>query len=350
MAFTAQELNNMANAALDYFLKGPAMAQTLEDRPTLKAMRDAQKTFPGGKGSIRGNVKGEYSTTMSGYSGDDTVTYTNPANMKQFDYAWKELHGGISITNSELKVDGISVVDNNGADTVTHTEAEMTRISSLFDDKLDDLAEGSMRSFNGILWRDGTQDSKAFGGIQSIILPTATVATGTTGGIDRSVNTWWRNRALTGVSKITSSTSLQTLTKTLRSEARQLTRYGGKPSLLPAGSEFINRLEAEVHEKGTYTQEGFTNSGKTDIGMAKISMRGIGSFYYEPELDNLGLQYFGYFIDPRRLYLDAMENEDMKPHTPNSPADQYVIYRSVTWTGGLVANQLNCHGVYEVAA
>lgn len=350
MAFTALELNNMATAALDHFLKGDALSQTLEDRPTLKAMRDAQKTFPGGKGSIKGNVKGDYSTTMTGYSGDDTVTFTNPANMKQWDYAWRELFGGISITNTELKVDGISVVDNNGAETVTHSEADMTRISSLFADKLEDLAEGSMRSFNAILWRDGTQDSKAFAGIQSIILPTATVATGTTGGIDRATNSWWRNRALTGASKITSSTSLQTLTKTLRAEVRQLKRFGGRPSLLPAGSEFINRLEAEVHEKGVYTQEGFINKGKTDIAMADISMRGVGSFYYEPELDNLGLQYYAYFLDQRRLFLDVMENEDMKPHTPNSPADQFVVYRGVTWTGGLIANQLNAHGVYEVAA
>ena len=350
MAFTAQELNNMANAALDFYMKGPAMSQVLEDRPTLKAMRAAQKSFPGGKGNITGNVKGEYSTTMSGYSGDDTVGYVNPANLKQFNFPWKELHGGISLTHTELKKDGISVVDTNGAETSTHSQAEMTRIESLFADKLDDMSEGTMRSMNEILWRDGTQDSKAFPGIQSIILPTATVATGTTGGLDRAANSWWRNRSLTGASKITASASLQTLTKTLRSEVRQLKRYGGKPSLLPAGSEFLNRLELEVHEKGIYTQEGFANNGKTDIGMADISMRGVGSFYYEPELDNLGLQYYAYFIDPRRLFLDVMEDEVMRQHNPNSPADKYVMYRSVTWTGGLVANQLNCHGVYEVAA
>jgi hypothetical protein len=350
MPFTAQEINNIANASLDFFMKGPAMAQTLEQRPTLKAMRAAQKTFPGGKEAIVGNVKGEYTTTMTGYSGDDTVTYGNPANLKQWNYPWRELHGGIAVTATELKKDGITIVDTNGAETVTHSGADLTRITSLFADKLDDMAEGSARGMNEILWRDGSQDAKAFPGIQSIILPTATAATGVTGGIDRAANWWWRNRALTGASKITASAANQTLTRTLRDEARQLIRYGGKPSLLPAGSAFLSRLEMEVQEKGIYTQQGFANNGKTDIGMADISMRGVGTFYYEPELDNLGLQYFAYFLDPRRLFLDVMEDEDMKQHNPNSPAEKYVIYRSVTWTGGLVAQQLNCHGVYEVAA
>ena len=30
MAFTAQELANIANAALDYYIKGPALSQTIQ--------------------------------------------------------------------------------------------------------------------------------------------------------------------------------------------------------------------------------------------------------------------------------------------------------------------------------
>ena len=44
-----------------------------------------------------------------------------------------------------------------------------------------------------------------------------------------------------------------------------------------------------------------------------------------------------------------MDGEDMKTHSPRRPADKYVMYRGLTWTGGMVADQLNCHGVYEVA-
>ena len=180
---------------------------------------------------------------------------------------------------------------------------------------------------------------------------------GFTGGIDRAGNTWWRNRARVGSLSstantgpaIVSSPANQTLTKTLRAEVRQLRRYGGKPSLLLAGSGFIEKLEAEIHEKGTYTMEGFANTGKTDIGMAQISMRGVGAFTYDPTLDDLGFTNYCYFLDPAHIYLDAMDGEDWKQHAPARPPEKYVLYRGLTWTGGLVADQLNCHGVYQAS-
>lgn len=348
MPFTAQELSNIANAALDFYIKGPAMSQSIQEKPTLAAFKAKQKTFPGGKSDIRKNVKGVYSSSFTGYSHDDTVGYVNPANIKQVNYPWKEIHSGISITHTELKADGISVVDSTTGETTSqHSGREMTAITNLLDDKLEDLSEGSARSFNEMLWRDGSQDSKVFPGILSIITPTPTV--GVKGGIDSATNTWWRNRARAGGSKITASAANQTLTKTLRSEARQLRRYGGRPSLLPAGSGFIDALELEVHEKGVYTQEGFIKAGATEIGMADIRMRGVGQFYYDPTLDDLGLSKVCLFIDPSKIYLEVMEGEDMKTHAPARPADKYVLYRGITWTGGLVADMLNCHGYYEVA-
>ncbi|API60537.1 hypothetical protein BSL82_15640 [Tardibacter chloracetimidivorans] len=356
MPFTAQELDNIASATLDFYIKGPAMAQSIQGRPLYDAMKRSQKTFPGGKNDIRRNVKGEYSSAFQGYSHDDTVSYVNPANLKQTNFPWKELHSGIAMTLTELKHAGISVVDSlNGENTTMHTDAEKVAITNLLEDKLDDLSEGSARSFNEILWRDGTQSSKVFAGVTSII--SVNPNSGFTGGIDRAGNSWWRNRAFVGTlgatdntgPKITHSTSNQTLTKKLRAEVRQLTRYGGKPSLLLAGSGFIEKVEAEIHEKGTYTDAGFANTGKTDIGMADISMRGVGRFQYDPTLDDLDMENYCFFMDPRHVYLDVMDGEDWKQHSPARPPEKYVLYRGLTWTGGLVADQLNCHGVYEAA-
>lgn len=344
MAFTTPELDNIATAALDFYIKGDAVKQSIQDKPLLLALRGAQKTFPGGKDSIRRNVKGNYTTAFTGYNHDDTVTYANPANLKQTSYPWKELHAGISLTHTELKKDGISVVDTNGEHTTNHSDREMTAITNLLDDKLDDMAEGSARSLNTMLWADGTASAKNIPGVQSLISLTPT--TGTTGGIDRATSAWWRNRALAA---LVPSASLQTLSKALRKEVRQLRRYGGRPSLVLCGSAFIEALELEVSEKGTYTQEGFLKSGSTDIGMSDISMKGVGRFQYDPTLDDLGLSKLCYMIDPKHLYLDVMDGEDMKQHAPARPPEKYVMYRGVTFTGGLVADQLNCHGVYSIA-
>lgn len=352
MAFTQAELDNIANAALDYFIKGPAMAQAIQSRPLYDALRKGQKSFSGGKESIRGNVKGEYSTAFAGYTHDDAVGYTNPANIKQYDFPWKELHAGIKVTHTELKKDGISVVDTNGETTSNHSERDKHAITNLLEDKFDDMAEGSARSFNEMLWQDGTQDAKEVPGVTSLV--SFTPAVGTTGGIDRATNTWWRNRAIVSVANggaggIAANAASQTLTKTLRSEVRQLRRYGGAPSLVLCGSDFLDALELEVAEKGTYTDAGFMKSGSTEIGMADITMRGVGRFQYDPTLDDLGYSKLCYMLDPKHLVLRPMDGEDMKKHTPARPTDQYVLYRGLTWTGGLIANQLNCHGVYEIA-
>lgn len=348
MPFTAGEIASYTNAALDMYIKGAPLSQTIQDKPLLAAVKAKQKTFAGSKDSIKGNVKGDYTTSFLGYAGDDSVTYGNPANIKQFSYDWKELHAGFSMTFTELKKDGISVVDEDHAgdiQTSQHSNRDLTVISGILDDKLEDMDEGMARSFNSIAWGDGTASPKIFAGIQAIIADDPT--TGVFAGIDRATNTWWRNRAAVGASKITTSVSTQAGTKFLRKEVRQLRRYGGRPNLVLAGTGAMEKLEAEIHEKGLYTQNGIAKS--TDISSPTITLQGIGDVQYDPTLDDLGRSNFIYFIDTRHLTLYVMEDEDMKVHNPARPAEKYVLYRGVTWTGCLVCRKLNAHAVYELA-
>ncbi len=276
------------------------------------------------------------------------MSYANPANLKRVEYPWKEIHAGITVTLTELKIDGISVADSTtGAKTVEHSDRELTALTGLLEDKLDDMAEGWSRTFNLMLWKDGTQDAKQVAGIMALITDDPT--TGVIGGLDRATVTWWRSRAMVGANKITASENNQTLTKTLRTEIRQLIRYGGKPDLVLAGSDFIGNLETEIQAKGIYTQQGFANNGKNDIGMGQISIRGIGDVNYDPTLDDLGFSKRCYFIDTKGIGMRVMDGEDKKTHSPARPATQYALYRAMTWTGGLVAQQLNSSGVYEVA-
>lgn len=344
--FTAAELANMTNALLDFYMKGPAMAQTLQDRPLYDKMRARQKTFPGGKDLIRGNVKGDYTTEFMGYQYDDSVTYRNPANIKQFSYEYFELHAGISFTGTEMKRAGIGIDDTlTGERRNSRSENDLQVITDILNDKIDDMMEGSARSFNNILWRDGTQSSKVFPGVTAIIRDDPT--TGVVGGLDAAGLTWWRNRSKVGVSnRITPSRANQTLIQTLRDEIRQLRRYGGRPNLWFAGSNFMTALEAEVTAKGQYSQTGF--SGGKDVSMGEISITGLGTCMYEPTLDDLGRTNFAYLIDPRDIFLMVMQGEDMKKHNPARPPEKYVYYQAITYTGTLVAKKLNSHGVYEI--
>ena len=349
-AFTTGEIASITNAALDFYIKGESFAQTIQEKPLLGKMMSKQKTFPGGKGLISIPIVSEYTTGIEGFVGDEQVSYDNPNNMKRVTFPWKEIHAGISLTLTELKIDGISVVDTlDGANVSRHSERDVTVLTNILEHKLADMAEGWSRSFNEMLWKDGTQDNKLVPGLSFFIADDPT--TGIVGGVNRATagNEFWRNRSLVGANKIVPSASAQTLTKTLRQEVRQLKRYGGKPDILLCGSKFIEALESEIHEKGIYTQAGFVNSGKTDIGMGDISMRGVGTFVYDPTLDDLNKSDYAYFIDSNNINLYVMEGEDLKTHNPALPNDKYVLYRAMTWSGATAARQLNGCGVYQVA-
>lgn len=347
MPFTAQELENIANAAIDYHYNTPNVrSQSLQNKPLLDAMMSAKKTFPGGKENITFGVKGEYNSYMQGFSADGTVTYGNPANMKRGSAPWKLLHFGLEMTMHELAKDGISIVDtSDGSGERRHSDREMTALANILQDKLEDFSEGSDRDMNLMFWRDGTQDSDLVPGIRSFIVDDPTAASVVLG-VDQSANTWWRNRASLALTASTASD--QNVINTLQGEWRQLRRYGGKPNLVLAGSDFIEWVEKELRSKGNYTQDGWNSRGKTDAGMADIAFKGT-TFTYDPTLDDESLAKYCFVLDTRTILPMVMDGEDMKDHRPARPENKYVFYRAKTWIGGLICNQRNANGVYSIA-
>lgn len=347
MAFTAQELANIANAAIDYHLREQPTSQTIQSRPLLQALMKKKKTFPGGAGNITIPVKGDYSTSFMGYNHDDQVSFRNPANTKRASFPWREVHDGIQITFTELKRNGISVVDSqDGHNTSNASDRELIGLHNLLEDKLEEMQESWERQLNLMFWKDGTQDPKVVPGLTAIISEAPT--TGTVGGIDRSLNTWWRNRTNLAIASNSGTWANQPLVRALQQEFRQLRRYGGNPNLFLAGSDFMDAFEMELRNKGSYTLEGWAGKGSIDASVADLNFKGV-NIVYDPTLDDLGKNKYGYVLDQSKIYPMVMDGEDQKAHTPARPADRFVLYRSITWTGGLVAKQLNCHGIYSIA-
>lgn len=347
MAFTLQEVENIFNATIDFhFSRGTIFSQSIQNKPLLKALQGKEKTFPGGQGNVTVRVKGTYSTTIQGFQHDDTVGYVNPANIKTANFPYKLIHAGISFSMHELIKDGIEVTDSqDGENTSRASEREMTALANLLDDKLEDMSEGIDRGFNTMYWRDGTQDSNLIPGVTSIISTTPTSA-GVVGGIDQVANSWWQNRASLALASGTPS-NLVLVTK-LQNEIRQLRRYGGNPKLFLCGSSFIDFFEQELRSKGNYTLDGWAKSGRIDASVADLSFKGI-DLEYDPTLDDLSLQKYGYLLDTKHIFPMVVAGENMKKHSPARPENKYVFYRAVTYAGALVSRQRNSCGVYSIA-
>lgn len=348
MAFSQAELDNIASAALDWHLdKGKVHAQHIQEKPLLRRLLSSKKSFASGKDYLTVRVKGATTTDIEGYTHNDQVSYANPANIKTGTYPWKEIHAGIEVTLTELKKDGISVTDSaTGKSTSNHSGREMTALANLLDDKLDDMSEGWSAGMQRMFWEDGTQDANEVPGIKSLIVDTPS-AVANVGGLAQGSLTWWRNRVNLAIAATVADAADQTLIRTLNTELRQLRRYGGRPTVAFCGSDFLDMLEAELRSKGQWTQDGW-DKGAFEIGAPEAKLKGV-MFEYDPTLDDKSEAKRCYMIDLKAIYPLVMEGEDNKQHSPARPHDQYVIYRAMTWTGGLVCKRRNSSGVYAIA-
>lgn len=347
MAFTADELTNIANALIDYHYDTPKVrSQSLQDKPFLQKMRSKKKTFPGGKDNITLRAKGTYTTTLQGFNSDDTVTYANPTNIKTATYPWKLVHSGINFTMDEMLKAGITITNsNNGKGETTHTNAEKVVLANLLTDKVEDMMEGTDRGMNEMLWKDGTQDAKEVPGLQSFILDDPTTVT-TVAGIPQATETWWQNRAAVGQTLGDTTGDNQFMMNLLQNEERQLRRYGGRPDCRLAGSDMMERIELELKARGVYTQTGWANSGMIDGSIGEVGFKGT-TFVYDPTLDDLGKEKYLYVLDSRTIYPMFIEGQDGAKHAPSRPENKYVFYRAMTSALGLVCNQRNANGVYS---
>jgi hypothetical protein len=355
MPFTAEEIANINAASLEaYIEKGTVFKQNVSMKPMLKEFDDARGQFAGGNTYASVGVKsGQGGGSLAGYTHDDQVSYYNSATNKRVKYAWKEHHIGQVITHTELKIDGVDVSDEGSKQSTSDMDGREEHVlANLLDEKNDDLGEDYAKSLDSLIHGDGTSDTKALAGIRSLIVDDPTV--GVTGGLDKSVNTGWRNRAFTGVggagAKFTSSTSGGgALLQALQKEFRTLGRYaqGGTRWRYFAGTDLIDAIEKELRANGNYTLDGFTNEKVVDGSMADVKWKGQ-KITWDPTMDDLGYGKRLYVIDMRRIRLLYMNGQRMKKHQPARPYDRYVMYNGLTTTAVMVAQQLNTSAVYDI--
>lgn len=345
MALGYVTATDLANGLLPLYTRGETISQTMEDKPLLQWFDRNKKSFGGGKDYISDPVQGAYmsdTTSLQGYSQDDQLQFGQAMNIQRTNFPWKEHNYGLIITWSELKADGITISDSQKV--TQHSEKELFVLTDILKNRMADFMESYTRQKNRLFFLDGSQDPKAMPGLKSVI--TDTPAVGTTGGINRATYAWWRHRATLNLA---ASPENQSICRFFQQELRMLKKFGGKPDFAVCGSDFLTALETEVYAKGVLTQTGFQNKGQTKFGMAEISLLGLGTFTWDPMLDDLGEGKRCYILDSRRLKVRPMEDEDDKTLNPERPYNYAVFLHNITWTGALTCTQLNANGVYSLA-
>lgn len=338
-------VQSVADYTLDFYVRGDMLYQTIQEKPLLAWLEANKSSFPGGKQNIsepvKGSVMNDTAGFFAGYTGDSALTFTQMALGLRAAFAWKEVHAGFVITHTQLKQDGI-VVSDGETNTAEAGDVDLVRLTGIMKDAVTDFGESWSRANNSMLWQDGTQDSNQVAGLQALILDSP--GAGTVGGLAQATYSWWNSRSKLDLS---ASAENQTITKFFRNEIKQLRKRGGRPNKILCGSLFWAAIAEEYQAKGIYTQSGFT--GKNDIGMDSIAIKGIGEFEYDPTLDDLGRSKHCYVLDSRRTKMRPMENAHRLTFHPARPYQYLVFLKSMTDTLGLTVNQLNGQGVYAIS-
>lgn len=361
--FTAAELSDIYNKALETYLdRGTVWKQDVANKPMLRVLNQKAGKFVGGRERVSFLVGSGYGgQALQGYTGDDQVTYYNPVGSQRAYYVWKEHHIGLGVNHTELKTDGIDISEGDtltGGRDMSGREAQA--LANIIDEKVEKLGNDYAYSLDRLVHGDGTTDTKAIAGIQSLIL--ANPFTGVVGGINAAVsnNWWWRNDACTaaaagsgGLGAITSSTSNGgALIEALDKAKRRRSKYaqGTTDPRYFAGSDFIDAYKKELRANGYYTMTGWGGGDKVGDGSMGDPEHGGVPIVWDPTLDDLGLNKRCYVLDMSRtgVQLLYMDGQRMKKWNPIRPYDRYVSYQAITMTGVMVVKQRNTSGVYDI--
>lgn len=360
--FSAGQILHATAITLDDFIKGKLFQQNIQEKPTLAIFEKKAKTFKGGKELISEPVKmangaGGTNDGVKGFSHTDTVNFYNPAGGLRAEYTWREHHIGWTMSETQLKQQGILVGDEFEGKISKKSKRSLSVLSDALEENMADFAEQYASTMNALIWGDGTSDTSAIAGLRSIILDIPTL--GVVGGLSNVTYAPWRNRARTaafaadasfdaahGGGAVTSSpTNGGALIQLLQKDFRQLRRYGARPNRWACGSDFLDALETEIRANGNYSLSGF--AGNHDISLGDLTAKDLGA-YYDPTLDDLGRAKFCYIWDDGDIRLRPLEGDWKRQRDPARPYDKFVFHKSLLCTGQMTARRRNGSMVVEI--
>lgn len=344
MPFTIQELNNIANAALDFIIKGPALRQDEYQRPLFDDLVARQRYFPGGKDYVERNITLETTTVQQWYEHDDTVGYGNPANILRVRYPWREGHAGISWTLTEMKKAGIGIAENGVGQ--QYTADERVAITNLMEEKFNDLEKGYKDGLANVLWADGTANPKAPLGVTFMV--TTTPDRGVAGGLNRAVYPRWRNHVALGIQATAANAADMPVAIAMDNMHRAINLYGGRVTNIYAGRDYIEAVERERRAKGYLTDSGWSRAQDVSVGESKTRQIRI---QHDSAIDRMGLSKHCFMLNLSSdgIELRPVKGHDGKSYAPSRPPEKYVFYRAIGWTGCLACWSMNTHGRLSIA-
>jgi hypothetical protein len=245
-------------------------------------------------------------TTVKSYSGYETLDTAAQEGISAAEYNWKQVAGSVTISRKEER-------QNSGE----------SQLINLLTAKIKQLEMSIRDALSTMLFGDGTGNgSKDYLGLQAIVADTPT--TGTVGGIDRSTETWWRNRYGTSAQ---SATAFDTLLGNMRTRYNDASKGSDHPDFAIADQTVF-----EGYESLLVSNERFVDTKTGDAGFENLKFKGLVLMFDDVmsgggRLYMLNSKYLSWVVDKET---DFKMTDFVRPENQDAKTAQILLMGNLT--------------------
>lgn len=279
--------------------------------------------------------------TVQAYRGYDRLNVFPTEELTNAQFAWRQAAASISLS-------GLEDLENSGEQQVFNMLKTKIKI-----------AEMSLRQWlaEKLLANTTSKDTiRDFLGLDELVEDVAGASQGTVGGIDKSVETWWRNY-YADKSGTALSTSTTLFTKWLGETYNQVTKGLTQPDLILTDQFMFQRYEDD--NRGSLR---LTDTRLMEVGFTNLKFKGATMMWDEniqsgtnitggagtPGTSASGVDHLIYFLNSEFLgvTLHARRNFVMTPFV--TPYDQDAQVAQILLAGNSTVNNARFQGVIKV--
>lgn len=279
------------------------------------------KTFDGGR-----TIYEPFSFQENGNTGYYSGTDLLPTGATQ-DVTAAEF--GIKQASTQVVISGLEEIQNSGT----------SAIIDLLDARLE-VAENSLSNLlNRGVYSDGTGFSgKQITGLQAAV--TASPATGTYGGIDRSVWAVWRNKAFGGVANGVGAVTSGNIISYMDQLYASMIRGGDRPNVILMDQVFWSLFKGALQN-----QQRFTSSASADAGFDELAYMGIPVIMDNTESGVPART--AYFLNTKFLKWRPYSGRNIVALDPKArvSVNQDAQVQALVWAGNMTCSGLKFQGI-----
>lgn len=310
-------LSQLLTTTLDHY-KAEIANNVINNHPLLGRLKEKGNIVKA-SGGVTFQEKLSYASNNTvQYQGEyDTFNTTPQDVLSAANFSPKILTGTMTMTDLEAK-----------------SNAGKEQIVSLVMTKKKVLEDSLKNQLGSSIYADGTGSSgKEIGGLQLLIADDPT--TGTVGLIDRSAQTFWRNKLYDfSVESVTASaTTIQAAMNTLW--IRCQSQMGELPDLIASDSVYFSYFETSLQ-----TFQRITNEKLGALGYDNMKYKSADVFY-DPECPASHM----YFVNSNHVFLRYLGKDLLEVGETMRPVNQNVYVTPITFTGNMTIDNSRVHGV-----